>query len=272
MGLETVCLPIIYILQIFITTHFSSGSSSLIDNIYTNINSSWSSGVVYNDLLDHAMGFISVRSIAADAETNFKPNTFLCTNTLLKHIVKQSWDFVTVSSDVHSDYEKLISNIMTSIDLSEHTSIKPNHSKVPCMTSTLLQSCKHKYYLYKKMTKGLVTLDEYKTYYKKLNNLIRIRKSSYYQNICNKNKRNSKVIWNHLNELTGRKICDNKLPADIDANAVNEFFINLGPSTVDNLPASNYHHNILVHYVSHTFFYVGSICSWTKKSCKHLPK
>ena len=65
------------------------------------------------------------------------------------------------------------------------------------------------------MTKGLVTLDEYKTYRNKLNNLIRIRKSSYCQDICNKNKRNSKVMWNHLNELKGRKIFNNKLPTDI---------------------------------------------------------
>ena len=65
------------------------------------------------------------------------------------------------------------------------------------------------------MTKGLVTLDEYKTYRNKLNNLIHIRKSSYCQDICNKNKRNSKVMWNHLNELKGRKTCNNKLPTDI---------------------------------------------------------
>ena len=34
----------------------------------------------------------------------------------------------------------------------------------------------------------------------------------------------------HLNELTGRKIFNNKLPTVIDANAVNDFFFNLGPS------------------------------------------
>ena len=68
-----------------------------------------------------------------------------------------------MSSDVNSDYENLISNIMTSMYMSKHTSIKPSHSKVLWMTSALLQSCKYKYYLYKQMTKGLVTLDEYKT-------------------------------------------------------------------------------------------------------------
>ena len=68
--------------------------------------------------------------MAADAETDCKPNIYVCTKGLLKHIVKQSWYFVTVSSDVNSDYEKLISNIMTSIDLSKYTSIKPKHSKV----------------------------------------------------------------------------------------------------------------------------------------------
>ena len=89
-----------------------------------------------------------------------------------KNIVKQSSNVATVSSVVNSDYEKLISNIKTSIDLSKHTSIKPKHSKVSLMTSALLQSCKHKYYLYKQLTKGLVTVDEYTTYRNKLNNLI----------------------------------------------------------------------------------------------------
>ena len=45
-----------------------------------------------------------------------------------------------------------------------------------------------------------------------LNNLICVRISSYYQDICNKNKRNSEVMWDHLNELRGRKTCNNKLP------------------------------------------------------------
>ena len=122
-------------------------------------------GVVYNDLSDHAMVFISVQCMAADAKTDCEPNTLVCTNALLKHIVKQSWGFVTVSSEVNGDYEKLISNIMTSIDLSKHTSVKPSHFKVQWIISALLQSCKHKYYLglYKQMTKNIVTLDEYKT-------------------------------------------------------------------------------------------------------------
>ena len=82
-------------------SHFSSGSSTLIDNIFTNINLSWSSGVVYNDLSDHAVVFISVQHMAADGETDCKPNTCICTKALLKYIVKQSWDFVTVSFDVN---------------------------------------------------------------------------------------------------------------------------------------------------------------------------
>ena len=51
-------------------------------------------------------------------ETDCKPNTYVCTKALLKYIIKQSWEFVTESSDVNCDYKKLISNIMTSIDLS----------------------------------------------------------------------------------------------------------------------------------------------------------
>ena len=61
------------------------------------------------------------------------------------------------------------------------------------------------------------------------------------------------MLWDHLIELTGHKTRNNKLPTDIDANAVNDFFINLGPSTVANLHASKYHHNNFVHYVPHTF-------------------
>ena len=44
-------------------------------------------------------------------------------------------------------------------------------------------------------------------------------------------------MWDHLNELIGRKTYSNKLSFNIDANAVNNFFINLEPSTVANLPA-----------------------------------
>ena len=60
-------------------------------------------------------------------------------------------------------------------------------------------------------------------------------------------------MWDHFNELTGRKTCSIKLPTDIDANAVNDFFINLGPSIIANLSASKYHHNTFEHNVPHTF-------------------
>ena len=32
-------------------------------------------------------------------------------------------------------------------------------------------------------------------------------------------------MWDYLNELIGRKTCKNKLPTDIDANAVKFFFL-----------------------------------------------
>ena len=61
-------------------------------------------------------------------------------------------------------------------------------------------------------------------------------------------------MWDHLNELIGCETCNNKLPTDLNANAVNGFFINLGPSIVASVPASKYHHNTFEHHVSHAFF------------------
>jgi hypothetical protein len=121
------------------------------------------------------------------------------------------------------------------------------------MTSAILQSCVHKHNLYKQFLNGIISKSEYTIYRNHLTNVIRERKKQYYTEICNKNGKNTKVIWEHLNDLLGRHVLHNT-PKHLDCNAVNKFFANLGPSTVANLPAPKFHYNKYVKDNEHSFF------------------
>ena len=168
-------------------------------------------------------------------------------------MAKHNWDFITDSSDVNDDCEKLMYKLMESVDQAKRIKISNNSYKTPWMTSAILQSCLHKHNLFKQFQSGLIAKTEYTMYRNRLTNLIRERKKQYYIEICKKNKKNSKIIWEHLNDLLGRQTLSNT-PTQLDCNIVNNFFANLGPSTVANLPPPKFHYNKYVRYNEHSFF------------------
>ena len=55
--------------------------------------------------------------------------------------------------------------------------------------------------------------------------------------MCDKNENNTRKIWQHLNILLGRNQLHNSSVDCHDLNAVNDYFSNLGPSIVKDLPS-----------------------------------
>ena len=110
------------------------------------------------------------------------------------------------------------------------------------MTPAISQSCLHKHNLFKQMQSGLITTAVYRTHRNYLSKIIREHKKQYYTEICTKNARTSKIIWEHLNDILGHKVLTNA-PKDLDCDVINNFFANLGPSTVVNLSSPKFHYN-----------------------------
>lgn len=71
--------------------------------------------------------------------------------------------------------------------------------------------------------------------------------------ICTQNVKNTKVVWEHLNQLIGRKAKENNLPSTLNSNEINKFFTNLGSSTVENLAPPKYHYRLHLKHQLNSF-------------------
>ena len=125
---------------------------------------------------------------------------------------------------------------MQSVDQAKRIKLTNSSSKTPWMTPAISQSCLHKHNLFKQMQNGLITKTAYKTYRNYLTKILRERIKQNYSELCTKNARNSKIIWEHLNDFKNAS-------QDLDCNIVNTFFANLDHSTVVNLPSPKFHYN-----------------------------
>ena len=171
-----------------------------------------------------------------------------------KHVTNHKWDFITNTLDLHKDCTRLESSLMNSVNYAKRE-CKSYIYTYSWMSSAIFTSCKQKNTLYKKMRKGLVSEKEYKTYRNQLTNLIRVRKKQFYSDICSRHKNDIKIIWDHLNHLLGRNSkTTNTIPKNIDSNSINNFFLNLGPSTISNLALSKFHYSKYIKQQFHSFF------------------
>ena len=119
------------------------------------------------------------------------------------------------------------------------------------------------------MRKGLISNTDYKQYRNKLTHLLRLRKQQYYIEMCNKNIHNPKAIWEHLNHLVGRTQATNFL--SFDPNKMNDFFVNLGPSTVANLPESKSNYKQFILPLPQSFYNVPATIEELRNIVNALP-
>ena len=125
------------------------------------------------------------------------------------------------------------------------------------MTNGILQSIKQGNINYiKKFLERPSSTNEskYKTFWNRLNTLIKTTKVAYYNEKFTNAKSNIKQTWNVINNLLNRKCksksntsftCDGQSvdqPIDI-ANAFNVFFTEIGPSLDGKIPPGNTNHN-----------------------------
>ena len=95
----------------------------------------------------------------------------------------------------------------------------------------------------------------YKLYRNRLTSIIRERKKHYYANFCEKNRINTKIIWQQINQILGRdRSTVNNL--NLNPDKINQFFVNLGPSTIANLPSPTFSHKKFVRSINNTFYVI----------------
>lgn len=242
-------------------------SSTIIDHIYLNISNnshlSYDNGIFDVDLTDHFPSYAILRNTIHRHCYQSRPyiRSFSESNKIkfAKEVALIDWDlfdFYSIS-DVNSLYDKFIltiSSIFCKCFPLVRQSRKSFRQK-SWITRELQSSSFRKTQLFK-LSKKIPTSENianYKLYKKKHDLSINVAKSNYYAELFDKNKKNTKLLWNEINNICNLKgstksnksiekiiTSDNTILVDNSdiSNYFNEYFTSIGPTLADNIPVN----------------------------------
>ena len=235
-------------------TRITSTSSTLIDNIYSNImDRDFFNGILYYDISDHLPIFaITTQSNhARDAPNNNKSHNMRRKETnhnieLLKSdLAQEQWLDIFQENNVNDCYEKFINKLLFYYDKNIPLVRQKNFKKIknPWITKGIMTSIVTRNKLYKKALKEpncKANREKYKKYRNKLTSLIRLSRKMYYSQKIESNKSNTNSLWQIIKDLIGTKTKDTSNtfinegkeitdPEQI-SNIFNSYFVNIGPN------------------------------------------
>jgi hypothetical protein len=261
-------------------TRVLKNHASLIDNIFVSDPFLASSGIICTDISDHFPIFACLKSIAslqslhtANITSITRSITSSSVASLQRHLQSQSWDFITEYSNANDDYD-CFSNVLTHAIhkcLPTKRITTHNSSTAAWLTPALKNSCVTKKKMYLAALCNSALWNDYKVYRNKLTSLIRARKKQYYSEFIMRHKGNSRAMWQLINSHLGR-LCKDVSTFSISANALNNYFIELGLNAVKDLPPVRHHFAMyLRHRVTESFFVSPITCSEIIAVVKTLP-
>ena len=242
---------------ITLPTRLTSSSATLIDHIYTNKLQSTNSGIIITDVADHFGVFhITKENKVTKPNTTKQARYFSQKNidkfqTLLEHT---NFDQVLLINCPNKAYNTFVQLYMTAFDQSfPLRNVKANKKFIkrkPWMTPGLLNSSRTKAKLLtKKLNKpNTLNIDKYRIYNNTYNTIKRSMKVQYYNTMLKENKYNIKKSWSILKVAIGKRNDKSSLPHEFIinnnpvtdnseiANNFNEYFANIGPITINNVP------------------------------------
>lgn len=174
-------------------TRFSSTTSTLIDNIFTNYPSNASqAGIIISDLSDH----LPIFNIS-DKKRPVNKNKYVTTSyrevnnannvrNFINKILNHDWSLPFDTADVNITYNNFLSkfsDIYNECFPLITKNIKIKNPNKPWITPGIIKSTKRKNYLYKNwlIRRTEETLSKYKKYKNKLTALIRAAEKTYYE-------------------------------------------------------------------------------------------
>ena len=131
-------------------TRITAYSSTLIDNIFTNVlDLKHRSGVVIADISDHLPIIINSLSIKNLQINSFRSHKrkMLHKDKFIDELKNADWDFITNCTDVNSSYNTFIDFFLNSLDKHcpyESKLIQIKHNKKPWISKSLITACKKK--------------------------------------------------------------------------------------------------------------------------------
>ena len=231
-------------------TRISNNSYSVIDHIWSNILPGSKSGIFLSDISDHFPVFaifpnlIHDENVTETINIKFRNYSQSNKNKFLNLLNQIDWVFLNTSDDVDNVFESYLEVIEECFNkafpvLTKRIGYKRYCS--PWLSSGLLVSIRNKHNLFKRFKQGLVDYQCYARYRNKLNGLIKIAKSNYYETLFTKNRSDLKKSWGIIKNLIhGRKARNSKLPSTYStfsevAQAFNSHFSTIGQRLQSNI-------------------------------------
>ena len=245
--------------QITKPTRITAYSTTLIDNIFTNVTSTnVKCGVLCNDISDHLpIVYVTEYKGVTKVEKNVYKMVRKCNETNItmfkNELKKQTWDNVLNETDVNIAYDNFISTVTRLYSTScPKVRIKLNskYKYKPWFTKGLKNACKKKNNLYKLFikTKSKVHELKYKRYKNKLTSILRHCEKSYYGTILEQNRNDIKATWSVLNSVIKNQSVSRSMPNEFEnanghiikgkaniAHGFNDFFTNVGPNLAQHI-------------------------------------
>lgn len=247
-------------------TRITSSSATLIDNIFTNSQTSEHlNGILINDISDHLPVFAITKNVESYGLHNSSDQGSYKTRVIKQSSLRSfynylktcKWNTTMKEIDPQKSMEIFLTDFLKLYDkyfpLREVKLRNGNREKNVWITKGFKKSSRTKEKLYRRFLKKPTENNrvKYKVYRNKLNHLIRIAKKNYFNNKIHDAQNDPKSTWQTINELIGKKNKNKTLPTsfkyenkDIDdskeiANQFNNFFVNVGPNLAKSFSNSN---------------------------------
>lgn len=206
--------------------------------------------ILETSITDHYSVLLqTVFSETKNLDNNVIAKKYLDQNKLASQLQAESWVDLYDEDDLNVAVDIFVGRMQKYVKNSTRQIQVRNVKKTPWITTGLIKAIQTKNKLYKAM-KGNPTEEiknRFKNHRNKLNQLIKITKQEYYQNIIGASGNDSKRIWNCVKEVSGCKIghadikkviSENNQMAITDeqiASTFVSFFTNIGQNLAANI-------------------------------------
>lgn len=231
--------------------------------------------IVKTDVTDHftiALQIVLPEKYNNRTKSQIKYKKILDIDKLKKILSKINWEnlYMKETSELATQYFVNILNHEIENCTSKIKINSKNKKRKDWITQGLVKSINKKNELKKELTKNPDNSEleqKYKSYRNKLNNLIKITKSSFYKKQIDQNQNNSKNLWNVINQATNNNFSQNKEISSIRgkngnitdnnteiSNEFNTYFTQIGKTLASKITKGNSNKTVSRHTYHKTMF------------------
>ena len=197
-------------------TRITKNSATLIDNIFVSENflGKHFSSIIIDDISDHLPCVTVLENVIKSKKSrkqiisrDLRPKNIEKLKTEILHLNNRQYNHTNVNSNFAKYHADLCSAIETHCPIKSRMIPSHKFRNLPWITSGLLKSMGQSKHLYQRFVSDQTNClleNKYKTYCNTLNNVKRSCKMKYYQEKCEEFKKNTRKLWQLINDVIHR--------------------------------------------------------------------